>query len=597
MANRPAILSGLLSAPPRFLFFTGKGGVGKTSTAAATAVAMADQGRRVLLVSTDPASNLDEVLETTLGSTPRGVLPGLDAMNIDPVASAAAYRERVVGPYRGLLPDSAVRSIEEQLSGACTVEIAAFDEFTSLLAEPRATEQYDHVLFDTAPTGHTLRLLALPGAWSDFIDTNTLGTSCIGPLAGLGNQQDRYRRAVTTLADSAQTVLVLVARPDPIAIDEAARAAQELGALGIAHQRLVLNGMFVATGEGDPLADAMAARSRVLVRDLPPALAAIERDEVALVDFSLNGISGLRAFVSGVGPGTPHPSEATIPEELGFDELIDELAHRGNGLVLTMGKGGVGKTTLAVAVALELARRGHEVELTTTDPADHLGAVLADAGQSVAERLHVGRIDPEVVTRSYTAEVLAKAGADLEDDALAVLKEDLRSPCTEEIAVFGAFARIVAHASDHFVVADTAPTGHTVLLLDSAQTYHREVARQGGEESPEVMQLLARLTDPAYTSVLVVTLPEATPVHEAASLQEDLDRAGIHPKAWIVNQSLLAAKVTDPILRARALREAGILQEVARRAGGRVAVVPMVCEAPKTIEEFHLLVGTTMALR
>ncbi|WP_298208530.1 arsenical pump-driving ATPase [Ferrimicrobium sp.] len=597
MASKPKILEGLLNAPPRFLFFTGKGGVGKTSTAAATAVSLADQGQRVLLVSTDPASNLDEVLGASLGPLPNQVMPGLDAMNIDPVASAATYRERVVGPYRGLLPESALRSIEEQLSGACTVEIAAFDEFTTLLAEPSATDKYDHVIFDTAPTGHTLRLLALPGAWSDFIDTNTLGTSCIGPLAGLSNQQDRYRRAVATLADATKTVLVLVARPDAIAIEEAARASLELGALGIGRQRLVLNGVFVATGDGDPLADAMAARSRLLVQNLPATLAGIDRDEVGLVDFSLDGIDGLRAFVNGVRQEGPVSQEVAIGETRALDDLIDELARRGSGLVLAMGKGGVGKTTFAVSVALELARRGHEVELTTTDPADHLGAVLAGAGQSVASQLHVGRIDPEVVTRSYTAEVLARAGTGLGEDALAVLKEDLRSPCTEEIAVFGEFARVVAHANDHFVVADTAPTGHTVLLLDSAQTYHREAARQGGGESPEVMQLLERLSDPEYTSVVVVTLPEATPVHEAASLQADLERAGIHPKAWVVNQSLLAARVTDPMLRARAMREAEILQEVAQYAGDRVVVVPMLGEAPQTIEEFHELLGVTATIR
>ncbi|MDA8360177.1 MAG: arsenical pump-driving ATPase [Actinomycetota bacterium] len=573
---------GLLASTARFVFFTGKGGVGKTSTAAASAVALADRGARVLLVSTDPASNLDEVLDTALGAVPtliKGV-PGLDAMNIDPVAAAATYRERVVGPYRGLLPASAVASIEEQLSGACTVEIAAFDEFTALLANPAATEAYDRVLFDTAPTGHTLRLLSLPEAWSSFIDTNTLGTSCIGPLSGLSAQQDRYRVALHTLADPDRTLLVVVARPDPLSLAEAARAAGELGALGVRNQRLVVNGVFQASDPGDPLATSLAASSAAAVAALPGLLADLERDEVPLVPWSLVGTGGLRALVGGsIPPGTPEPPVA-LPQTAAFGDLIDELESRGRGLVLTMGKGGVGKTTIAAAVALELARRGCEVELTTTDPAAHLDAVLASDEASIPGQLQMSRVDPEAVTAAYRAEVLAGAGAGLDDGARAVLEEDLRSPCTEEIAVFGAFARTVAAATERFVVLDTAPTGHTLLLLDAARAYHREVGRQGGSVPLEVEALLARLADPSYTSVLVVTLPEATPVHEAGALQADLRRAGIEPAAWVVNQSLAASAVSDPVLAARAAAERSVIGEIATSYASRLVLLPMLPEAP-----------------
>ena len=590
------VLGGLLASAPRFMFFTGKGGVGKTSSASAVAVGLADAGRRVLLVSTDPASNLDEVLGVPLGGSPTPVpgVAGLDALNIDPLAAAAAYRERVVGPYRGVLPDSAVASVEEQLSGACTVEIAAFDEFTALLADPAATAAYDHVVFDTAPTGHTLRLLSLPGAWSEFIDTNTLGTSCIGPLSGLTSQHDRYRSAVATLADTERTVLVVVSRPDPLALDEAARAAAELGALGVANQRLVVNGVFSTPGSDDPLAAALASRAAAALEALPDELVGLPRDEVPLVAFSPVGVPALRALLAGATVSGAAPA-AALPETTSLHALVGELARRGRGLVLTMGKGGVGKTTLAAAIAVELARAGHAVELTTTDPAAHLDAVLA-AGEDGSGRVAVSRIDPEHETAAYVAEVLADAGAALDEAGRAVLQEDLRSPCTAEIAVFRAFARTVAGAAERFVVLDTAPTGHTLLLLDAARAYHREVGRQGGAVPPEVDALLDRLTDPEFTSVLVVTVPEATPIHEAAALQEDLRRAGIEPFAWVANQSFAATATTDSLLGARADAETHRLAEIATRYARRLALVPMLAEAPTGIEALSRLLAMPAAV-
>lgn len=560
----------LTDTPERFLFFTGKGGVGKTSVSSATALALSERGRRVLLVSTDPASNLDEVLGVTLGNRPTAVpgVQGLSAMNVDPEEAARVYRERVVGPYRGVLPDAAVRSIEEQLSGACTVEIAAFDEFAALLGDPAATADFDHVVFDTAPTGHTLRLLELPTAWSGFLASNVGGTSCLGPLAGLEAQRSLYAAARAALSDATQTRLVLVARPEPAALREAERTRAELADIGITRQRLVVNGVFTATDRSDPIALLLEQRGQEALAAMPPGLDALPRTDVPLMPFGLVGLDALRALGGRPGDAPPVPTE-DVPSFPGLGALLPDLEKSGHGVIFTMGKGGVGKTSVAVSIAVALAERGHTVHLSTTDPAAHVAEAL---GQAV-DGITVSRIDPEAETRAYSDEVMATAGANLDDASRALLEEDLRSPCTEEIAVFRAFARTVAEADGGFVVLDTAPSGHTLLLLDAAESYHREVLKKAGEAPPEVRALLPRLQDPAFTKVVLVTLPEATPVHEARALQADLERAGIRPFAWLINQSLTPLEVRDPILVSRRSHEVPWLREVSM-LGLPVALVP-----------------------
>ncbi len=536
----------------RFIFFTGKGGVGKTTVSCACAVALADAGRKVLLVSTDPASNLDEVLQTPLGDSPLPVAGavGLDALNIDPMAAAAAYRERVLAPMRGLLPAAVLARMEEELSGACTVEIAAFDAFTGWVAN--ANSHYDHVVFDTAPTGHTLRLMGLAKAWDHFLTTNTSGASCLGPLAGLEKQREHYAATVAALADSHRTTLVLVSRPENSALAEASRVAGELSALGICRQELVLNGVFTATAAGDPVADAMESRALCSLERHKEVLASLPVGMVKLCPRPVLGVDGLRAFYRQENVSNPAAMGAGFGEiPPGFNEangLLDKLAAPGRGVIFTLGKGGVGKTTVAAALATALAKRGHRVHLTTTDPADHLGQAL----DGEIPGLTVGRIDPETETAAYREEVLATAGTGLDEAAHALLEEDLRSPCTMEIAVFRAFAKAVAAGEDGFVVLDTAPTGHTLLLLDASASYQREAERQARDGAlPEVVQLLARLRDPEFARLLIVTLPEPTPVHEAAALQDDLRRAAIEPYAWVVNQSLSLVSTSDPLLRSR----------------------------------------------
>jgi arsenite-transporting ATPase len=565
----------LVDRAPRNLFFTGKGGVGKTSVACATAVSLAARGRRVLLVSTDPASNLDEVLGTPLRDTATPVVDvdRLFALNIDPEAAARAYREKLVGPYRGVLPDAAVRSIEEQLSGACTVEIAAFDEFSKLLGDDQTTASFDHVVFDTAPTGHTLRLLELPAAWTDFLASTAGAGSCLGPLAGLKAQRALYAAARHALTDGTRTVLVLVSRPERSALAEAERTLVELGAIGVGRQELVLNGIFEAGDLSDPVARSLHARGRAALAELPSGLASLPRTELPLMPFAFVGVASLRLLLEGKRPAVEFvATDLVAPAIPGLGSLIPELARGGRGLVMTMGKGGVGKTTVAIAIATALAERGHSVHLTTTDPAGEVSQLRASP-----PNVRVTRIDPAAETRKYVEEALLTAGASLDEAGRALLEEDLRSPCTEEVAVFRAFARVVHEAEQGFVVVDTAPTGHTLLLLDAAEAYHREVLRTAGQAPEDVRRLLPRLRDPDFTRVLLVTLPEATPVHEAAALQADLERAEIHPFAWVVNQSLSPLAVTDPVLRQRRALEARYLHEICALTR-RAVLVPWMSE-------------------
>ncbi|MGL4190347.1 MAG: arsenical pump-driving ATPase [Sphaerotilus sulfidivorans] len=575
----------------RHLFFTGKGGVGKTSLASACAVRLAEAGRRVLLVSTDPASNLDEVLETRLSDTPTRVagVPGLSALNIDPEAAAAAYRERMVGPYRSLLPEAAIRSMEEQFSGGCTVEIAAFDAFAALLAGTGVAGDFDHVVFDTAPTGHTLRLLTLPSAWSEFLSTNTTGTSCLGPLAGLEHNRSIYAAAVAALTDAAVTTVVLVARPETAALREAERSRHELAELGVANQVLAINGLFDAPSE-DPVAQAMARRHRDALAALPVDLAALPRSCTGFIARGLVGLEALRALLHPVqSPATAStaPDLPALALPPGLAPLVDDIERAGHGLVMTMGKGGVGKTTVAAAVAVALAARGHRVLLSTTDPAAHLAWSLDEA----VPGLTVQRIDPTIEVARHRDEVLARAGTGLDPSARAMLEEDLRSPCTEEIAVFRAFAATVAQAAHGFVVLDTAPTGHTVLLMDSAEAYHREVGRTRGDLPEAVVNLLPRLRDPEFTRVLVVTLAEATPVHEAERLQDDLRRAGIEPFAWVIEQSLLASGTTDPVLAERGRCERPWVQQVMTTDARRCALLAWQARPPVGVQALRELAG------
>ncbi|MGJ0453537.1 MAG: arsenical pump-driving ATPase [Methylocystis sp.] len=569
-----------LEQAPRFLFFTGKGGVGKTSIACATAIELAEAGRRVLLVSTDPASNVGQVFGVGIGDkiTAIDAVPNLFALEIDPQAAAKAYRDRIVGPVRGKLPEAVVKGIEEQLSGACTTEIAAFDEFTALLTDAAITSGYDHIIFDTAPTGHTIRLLQLPVAWSGFLEAGKGDASCLGPLAGLEKQRAQYSAAVDALADGQRTRLILVARAQNSALREAARTHEELAAIGLHQQFLVVNGLLPKEEAAlDALAAALYAREQAALATTPDALRRLPCDYVPLKPFNLVGLDALRQLLVAPPPlldaAVGEPVELHAPS---LSELVDGIAADGHGLVMLMGKGGVGKTTLAAAVAVELAHRGLLVHLTTSDPAAHLAETLHGS----LDNLTVSRIDPHAETERYRQEVLKTKSAKLDAQGRALLEEDLRSPCTEEIAVFQAFSRIIREAGEKFVVMDTAPTGHTLLLLDATGAYHREVARMLDAKGAHYSTPMMQLQDPKRTKILLVTLAETTPVLEAANLQADLRRAGIEPWAWVINNSVAAARPHSPLLQQRAKNELYEVEKVAMIHARRYAVVPLLRDEP-----------------
>lgn len=563
-----------LEDPPRFLFFTGKGGVGKTSVACATAVTLAERGRRVLLVSTDPASNVAQVLGVTIGNTVTAIddVPGLSALEIDPEQAADAYRERILGPVRGLLPERELASITEQLSGSCTTEVASFNEFTALLADPDLDSAYDHVIFDTAPTGHTIRLLQLPGSWTDFLEAGKGDASCLGPLSGLDKQRSTYAAAVGALKDPARTRLILVARAQASSLAEIDRTNDELAQIGIHATHVIINGVLPPEAGEEELARAVRAGERKALAEIPQGVAALPRDLVDLRPRNMVGLPALRSLlatsaIDAAVPDAALPSLPNVPGSLG--SLVDEIEEDGHGLVLCMGKGGVGKTTLAAAIAVALAHRGHPVHLTTTDPAAHLDETL----HGTVDGLRVSRIDPVQATQEYRDRIMASRGENLDEAGRANLAEDLLSPCTEEVAVFLQFSKAVNESRREFVVIDTAPTGHTLLLLDAAGSYHRDVVRQMGDSMSFTTPLM-RLQDPEQTKVILVTLAEPTPVTEARLLQDDLERAGIHPWAWVVNNSVLAARPESPFLRARAKSEAEQIEAVEAMAA-RVAIVPL----------------------
>lgn len=578
-----------LENAPSFLFFTGKGGVGKTSIACATALYLAEQGKKTLIVSTDPASNIAQVFDQKIGSDITNIIAvdNLSGIELSPTDAVAEYKKKIIDPVKGILPADVIASIEEQLSGACTTEIAAFDEFTGILTNQELLAQFDHIVFDTAPTGHTIRMLQLPGAWTDFITDNQSGTSCLGPLAGLEKQQAQYKDAVDVLSDGQQTRLVLVSRAQKTALFEAARTSEELSKIGIQNQFLVVNGILAQSQVGnDALAQAIYTREQESLNNIPTQLKNITTDCLDLKPFNLVGLEAISQLFESVETDATIDNSAIIhPNYPGLSDLVDELSQKKTGLIMLMGKGGVGKTTMAAAIALRLAENGVDVHLSTSDPAAHLANIV----DTTIDHLTVSRIDPKQEIENYKNFVIETSGKGMSADELMVLEEDLRSPCTEEIAVFQAFSKVINDANGKVVVMDTAPTGHTLLLLDATGAYHKEVVKQMEKQNIQQTTPMMHLQDENYTKMILVTLAENTPVSEAEHLQEDLKRAGITPWAWIVNNSIAASKTESQLLMQRAKNEIKQIDLVINQLSQRSAVVPLLADEPIGINNLRKL--------
>lgn len=573
----------------KYLFYTGKGGVGKTSTACATAVNLADSGKKVLLISTDPASNLQDVFGIDLNN--RGVpikeVPNLVVANLDPTQAAAEYRESVIGPYRGKLPDAVLNNMEEQLSGSCTVEIAAFNEFSNFITDEKVQRDYDHIIFDTAPTGHTLRMLQLPSAWSNFISESTHGASCLGQLSGLESKKEIYKKAVETLSDGKRTTLILVSRPEAAPLKEAERASKELADIGVNNQAIVMNG--VLTSYDDKISESLYHKQQKALADMPEGLKKLTIYTVPLRAYNITGLDNVRALLTKDQyiVRDEKVNAKIIPE---LKNVIEDLYRSNKKVIFTMGKGGVGKTTVAAAIAMGLSARGRKVHLTTTDPAAHLKFVIDESSG-----ITTSRIDEQAELKKYQEEVISKARETMSDEDIAYVEEDLRSPCTQEIAVFRAFAEIVDKAEDQVVVIDTAPTGHTLLLLESTQSYNQEIKRSQGDIPESAKKLLPRLHNMDETEVIIVTLAETTPVYEAMRLEEDLKRAGIAAKWWVINSSLYHTGTTNRMLSAKASNEIEWINKVDEHTDGKFAVIGWSPEEIKGDRLKELLISHIMS--
>jgi len=569
----------------KYLFFTGKGGVGKTSLACATAVEMADAGKVVLLVSTDPASNLKDVLESQVDEQIKPVngTDRLFAININPENSAEEYRNRVTQPLEGIASKAEIKKIREDLSGACTTEIASFDEFSRFVSGETEGTKFDVIIFDTAPTGHTLRLLELPAAWSSFTDENPDGASCLGPTSALKSGIERYHTVVNRLRDASLTSFYIVARADKASLKEASRTSNELKELGMSNQLLYINGVFKAIDKNDLLAQKIEAMGNEQLNSIPDNLKTLPLKTFPLLPYNVLGIVKLRSLFNSelqksISENNLLKSETYIQVLKGIDQLVDELcANQQYGLIMTMGKGGVGKTIAASAIAVLLAKKGFEVLLTTTDPAAHIQDFIEQLGE-LPSTLTVERIDPKVETQRYTEKILEHKGQGQSEDAKKLILEDLKSPCTEEVAVFHAFSKAISMAKRKFVVMDTAPTGHTLLLLDTAGSYHRDIMRNN-INAGRLRTPYMSLQDQTLSKIILVSLPETTPMREAGDLQNDLKRASIQPYAWLINQSLsMLSGISDPLLKSRANAEIEVIKTIKTEYTERTFGFPFIAE-------------------
>ncbi len=594
-----------------FLFFSGKGGVGKTTMACTTAVAEADAGRRTLIVTTDPASNLADVFEQPIGhqvTAIRGV-PNLWAMEIDPDQATAEYTDRTLAPIRAIFPPEIVRVMEEQLASPCTAEVAAFDRFADFLdpiamLDPGVDSPFDLVIFDTAPTGHTVRLLELPEAWTKSISEAEAGSgqTCIGPASAIGEAKAKYERALSALRDPDQTRFVFVLQPEATAIGETARSSADLGRLGIATTELIVNGILPAEEASSPFFAARIAMQRRYLGEIAQRLPMPTR-HVPLLDGEVRGIDRLRAVAPllrdervprpafGHEASQPAGAPTRLPDR---DAATARLLPDGHPrTIFFAGKGGVGKTAVSCTTAVWLANQGLRTLLVTTDPAAHIGDVLGvtvdpEPGPVAGvPGLWAARVDPKAAAAAYTERVIGDAIArGRGEDQIAAMREELDSPCTEEIAAFDRFIDLISRDSYDVTVIDTAPTGHTLRLLELPIDWSRQldvkvfasVDTAAADDVAKVRfgRVIEMMRDPRQSTFAFVMYPEATPIVEAARAIDELGTVGIPLGLVVANMVLPADVCTTPYTMARHRMQQRYLAEIARRFDAPIVEVPLV---------------------
>ncbi len=600
----------------RFIFFSGKGGVGKTSMACTTAVRYADEGKRTLIVTTDPASNLADVFEQPIGHkiTPIDGVPNLWAMEIDPDRATEEYKDRALAPIRAVFPPQMVQVMEEQMSGPCTAEVAAFDRFTDFLdTAADGNSPFDVVIFDTAPTGHTLRLIELPIEWSRSIDEAAQGSgqTCIGPAAAIQDARQKYERTVATMRNPAQTRFIFVLQPEATSIKETVRATDELGKLGIHTHELIVNGILPPEETANLLfaqrIQMQAAYLTQIARDLP-----LPARRMYLLDGEIKGNARLREVaamlfdgkgVSAKPVARDHQVMNSSEHRLGTNsDVLQRLLPNGHRrTVFFAGKGGVGKTVASCTTAVWLARQGYKTLLLTTDPAAHLGDVLGvPVGDSIAPvdgvpNLWATRIDPKAAGEAYKIRILADARRrGRPESALKVMREELNSPCTEEIAAFDLFIEYASQADWEAVVFDTAPTGHTLRMLELPVEWSKQLdvkvfASVDTVAADDVAKqhfsaVIDMMRDPDSSTFAYVMYPEATPIIEAYRASEELRTLGIQPGLVVANLVLPPDQCTTPFSRARRAMQEQYLEQIAARFPVPVLQIPLLPQEVKGLD-------------
>jgi arsenite-transporting ATPase len=590
----------------RYTFFSGKGGVGKTTMACATAVQWAEQGLRTLIVTTDPASNLADVFEQPIGHGVVAIsaVPNLFAMEIDGDRATDEYKERALAPLRAAFPPEMVRVMEEQMSGPCTSEVAAFDCFTDVIDGAREHDRrFDALIFDTAPTGHTLRLLELPAEWSRVIGASAEsgGQTCIGPAAAIEASKLKYDRALAVLRSSDLTRVVFVLQPEDTSIKETQRSMTELRHLGIQSFEIIVNGVIPPEEDGNPL---FAARRRMQsgYLDRIKCELAIPERRVPLLDNEVKGIGRLRVIARLLFEPAPAPARALV-EDRGVPvvvrgvrasaEAVARVLPNGQSRTLFFaGKGGVGKTTASCVTAVWLARRGLKTLLVTTDPAAHIGDTLGVAvGGDAAPipglpKLWAAKVDAKAAADAYRARILEDArNRGRSEDSIRAMAEELDSPCTEEMAAFDRFLDFAAQADWQAIVFDTAPTGHTLRLLELPIDWSKQIdikifATVESTAADDVAKrrfasVIEMMRDPARSTFVFVMYPESTPVLEAHRAAQELASLGIHTGLVVANQVLSDEAVTTPFGRSRRAMQEKYLAEIADRFRVPVVRIPL----------------------